>query len=190
MADGPPIPSGFLEEVPSEPLVGNPISFADSDVPEFAGKFAFVIDNVLSHQECAQLIKLAESSVPDGGDGGSPWAPALLRLTPGLQVASKPGYRESGRIVWHNQEITDRIWRRCATVEGLQKQLDIVPQQYGKVREGEWQFRRVNDRMSFLRYAQGQFFKGQQFNPLSISQESLVILMSYSSLRWPLFLRY
>lgn len=149
-------PASFLAETSQIPTA-TPISFADSDIPEYSGKFALVIDNVLTPEECIQLIAMAESSVPSDANS-SPWAPALVQAPDG-QDALKPGLRDCDRIIWFNQEVVDRIWARCIRVSGLKEQLAIVEQQYGKVRLGEWQFRRVNDRTSFLKYSAGQYFK-------------------------------
>ena len=163
-----PIPPAFLTgPPPGGPVKAVPIPFASSPIPEYDGRTALTIDNVLSREECAQLISLAESSVPplespDGSADSSPWRPALVRLAPGVEIPSRPGYRESGRILWYSQDVVDRIWERCAQAEGLAEQLAVVPQQHGKVRLGEWHFRRVNDRMSFLRYAVGQYFKRKE----------------------------
>lgn len=150
------IPQDFLAGPAPGTIEAVPIDFASSSIPEYKGRLAWTLDNVLTPEECARLIALAESSVPDDE---TPWQPALIRLTPGNQVRSRAGYRESGRILWHDQTVVDRIWDRCSKADGLQDRLNIVPQQYGKVREGEWQFRRVNERMSFLKYGPGQFFK-------------------------------
>lgn len=160
------IPNDFLASPPPQPLVENPVPFAAAGLPEHEGKLALTISNVLTPEECAQLLRLAESSVPNVPSGESPWKPALLRMTPGVEIQSKPGYRESDRIVWCNQAVTERIWERCATVKGLREKLAVVQQQYGKVREGEWRFERMNERMSFLRYEKGQYFKGERRNTI------------------------
>lgn len=153
------IPDDFLSSPPRTPLISKPVPFAAAGLPEYERRLAFTIDNVLTPSECAQLQTLAESSVTNVPEGESPWKPATLRLTPGVEVASRPGYRQSDRIVWCSQAVTDRLWERLASAEGVRENLAVVKQQYGKVREGEWQFRRMNDRMSFLRYEKGQYFK-------------------------------
>ncbi|KAL6857479.1 hypothetical protein ACO1O0_004915 [Amphichorda felina] len=163
-----PIPPDFLTGPPPGPINAVPIPFASSPIPEYQGRTALTIDNVLSREECAQLIALAESSVAQGAaddpdsDSSSPWKPALVRVAPGVEVAPSPGYRESGRIVCFSQEVVDRVWKRCVLAEGLAEQMAVVQEQQqrgSKVRLGEWRFRRVNNRMSFLRYEKGQYFK-------------------------------
>lgn len=166
------IPDDFLTFPPPEPLAATPVPFTAAGLPEYDNRLALTIDNVLTPSECGQLQTLVESSVPDIPEGESPWKPASLRLTPGVEVPSKPGYRQSDRIVWCNQIITNRIWERCASAEGLREKLAVVKQQYGKVREGEWQFRRMNDRMSFLRYEKGQYFKRSSAIPRRNSQSN------------------
>ncbi|KAI6778097.1 uncharacterized protein J7T54_001517 [Emericellopsis cladophorae] len=154
-----PDPS-FLTSPPPFPLSITPIDWASTQIPEYTDRAAFTIANVLTPAECAQLTALAESSA---GVEQGPWPPALVR-GPGGEV-HRPGYRNSGRIIWRNQTIADRIWARCASADGLQERLAVVPQDYGRVRRGEWRFRRVNDRMSFLRYTAGQYFQPHTDGP-------------------------
>lgn len=183
LSTGVDFPNDFLASPPPQPLVEKPVPFAAAGLPEHQGKLALTIPNVLTPEECTQLLRLAESSVPNVSSGDSPWKPALLRMTPGVEIQSKPGYRESGRIVWCNQTITDRIWERCATVKGLREKLAAVQQQYGKSREGEWHFERMNERMSFLRYEKGQYFKGER-RPTNLQNK----LTEESALRRPILL--
>ncbi|KAJ6437239.1 oxidoreductase domain-containing protein [Purpureocillium lavendulum] len=165
-----PIPDDFLVTPPSQPVSSHPIDFAASPVPEHAGRLAIVLRDVLSPEECARLISLAEASVPRDSaksaasdsdspedDSGSAWRPALINLGNGYEVAA-PGYRVSDRIVWDQQDVVDRIWARCATVDGLAETLARVPAGW-RDGKGTWRFKSMNRRMRFLRYGPGQYFK-------------------------------
>lgn len=147
------IPDTFLSGPPSEPVVAKHIDWASSPLPENQGRTALVLDNVLSKEECDVLLSLAESSVP-GGDGASPWKPALVNVGVGVETAV-PGYRESERIIWDQQVVVDRVWERMAQAEGMRELLAQCPEGAS----GEWRFRRLNERMRFLKYSPGQFFK-------------------------------
>ncbi|KAH6874755.1 hypothetical protein B0T10DRAFT_532870 [Thelonectria olida] len=151
-----PIPDAFLTTPPKAPITSTPIDWLSSPLPEYDGSFAVVLENVLSPDECSQLIALAEASVPRE-DGASAWRPALVSLGPGLEAAA-PGYRESDRIIWNQQTLVDRLWERCAQADGLREQLAEV-EPYHKLRGGKWLFRRPNERMRFLKYSPGQYFK-------------------------------
>jgi len=150
------IPPTFLADPPLTAITTKHIDFASSPLPKNAGRIALVLENVLSKEECQELLRLAEASVPVG-NGESPWRPALVSAGPGLEGPA-PGYRESDRIIWDQQQVVDLLWARCSQAEGLKELLATVPggPRCGK---GHWQFRRFNNRMRFLKYSPGQFFK-------------------------------
>lgn len=153
------IPSDFLTSPPSLPITSRPVPFAASGLPEYANKKAVILDNVLSPDECAQLLALAESSVPRA-DGAPAWKPAMVSIAPGWE-APAPGYRESDRIIWDRQDVVDRVWDRCILAEGLKELLAVVPYKAYRAddSDGQWEFRRLNERMRFLKYSPGQYFK-------------------------------
>jgi hypothetical protein len=59
----------------------------------------------------------------------------------------------------------NRIWERCLLAEGLSKELERIEKQPGVQGEqaadrGEkWKMVRVNERMRFLKYGAGNYFK-------------------------------
>ena len=148
------IPDSFLTGPPVKDPIAKPIDWASTDIPQNNGRVAFVVDNVLSPEECKQLLSLAEASVPVQGQD-SPWKPALIAVSAGVE-AQAPGYRESDRIIWDHQVVADRIGERIMQAQGVREQLASFPEPAG---EGVWKFRRVNERMRFLKYTAGQFFK-------------------------------
>lgn len=152
-----PIPSTFLTSPPSQPVTAHHIDFSTTPLPQYAGHVALVLDNVLSHAECAELLTLAEASVPRE-DGTSAWRPALVNIGAGFE-APAPGYRESGRIIWNEQTVVDRLWERCKLAGGLEELLAKVPPCHPSYDKGRWEFRRWNERMRFLKYSPGQYFK-------------------------------
>ncbi|KAK3307967.1 uncharacterized protein B0T15DRAFT_92194 [Chaetomium strumarium] len=169
-----PLPDSFLTTLPpdAQPITVTPIDFATSPLPEYANCYAVVLDNVLSPSECATLLSLAEASVPpDGGEvlrngPDDPWGPALVNVGGGFEVLEQ-GYRNGERIVWDRQEVVDRLWQRCLSGagQGLAERFaelgDGEKGITGSVRgEGDkWVFVRVNERMRFLKYGKGGFFR-------------------------------
>lgn len=151
-----PIPSTFLTAPAASPITSRTIDFASSSLPQYDGHLALVLDNVLSPLECRELIELAEASVPRK-EGTNAWRPALVSLGPGWE-APAPGYRESDRIIWDQQTVVDRLWRRCAQADGLGELLSTAEREPWR-KSGRWEFRRFNDRMRFLKYSPGQYFK-------------------------------
>ncbi|KAM0555169.1 hypothetical protein ACHAPJ_006523 [Fusarium lateritium] len=152
-----PIPDTFLTSEPSKPIESHNIDFANSPLPQYDGHTAIILDNVLSPEECRELLSLAEASVPRADENVSAWRPAMVSAGPGLE-APAPGYRESDRIIWNQQTLVDRLWERCAQVEGLRDLLAVVPPQ-PYMKGGKWVFSRFNERMRFLKYSPGQYFK-------------------------------
>ncbi|KAF7556771.1 hypothetical protein G7046_g6210 [Stylonectria norvegica] len=151
-----PIPPDFLTSPPATPITSTSIDVSHLSRPEYAPHMAILLDHVLSAEECAELLALAEASVPDA-EGAAAWKPAMVSLAPGVE-APAPGYRESDRIIWNQQTVVDRLWARCERVPGLREKLAMVPSEY-KTPAGKWEFRRWNDRMRFLKYSPGQYFK-------------------------------
>ncbi|KAK4104575.1 hypothetical protein N658DRAFT_513445 [Parathielavia hyrcaniae] len=172
-----PIPPTFLKTPPDDarPATARYIDWSATPIPEYAPLCAVVLDHVLSLQECATLLELAEASVPcrcRGAQGkdeqaeelgpsarereeehDDPWAPALVNVGGGYEVLEM-GYRNGDRIVWDCQAVVDRIWERC----------------------GRWEFLRVNERMRFLRYGKGGFFRPHCDGPYSdTSDDSRII---------------
>ncbi|KAK4033957.1 hypothetical protein C8A01DRAFT_19168 [Parachaetomium inaequale] len=156
-----PLPPTFLTSLPSDarPITTTPINWAKTPLPEYAGLYAVVLDHVLSPSECATLLALAEAS---------PWGLALVNVGGGFEVLQE-GYRNGERIVWDCQEVVDRIWERCLQGgEGLRERFGVVGADERDIvgfagregmRGGRWEFLRVNERMRFLRYGKGGFFK-------------------------------
>ncbi|KAM0250926.1 hypothetical protein ACHAQJ_008422 [Trichoderma viride] len=153
------IPDTFLTGPASEPVVIAPVPFTESGLPEYAKCKAWILDNVLSRAECSELIAYAEASAPLEKPGDSPWKPALVSVAPGVEHWS-PGYRHSDRIIWDTQLLVDRLWERCAQAEGLQELVATAPcpQPY-RTRKGSWKFAGLNERMRFLKYGPGMFFR-------------------------------
>ncbi|GKT44976.1 uncharacterized protein ColSpa_05157 [Colletotrichum spaethianum] len=159
-----PIPADFLsvplpEDAP--PVTLKKVDWSASALPENGPLYAVVLDNVLTPQECAQLIRLAEDSAVNRGDkGDEPWQPAMVNIGAGWEILESD-YRNSDRIIWDQQEVVDRLWARCRLAPGLEEQLREVEgtSKPGKGEETRWMFNRFNKRMRFLKYQKGQFFR-------------------------------
>ncbi len=164
-----PIPTDFLTTTPSDaqPVTVAPIDWSKTVLPEFGACYAVVLDNVLSPSECAELLRLAEASVPAGqrGPDGSAWQPAMVNVGGGFEMLAAD-YRNSDRIVWDQQEVANRLWARCLLADGLRERLSVIEDDIVVLgperKEGNkrrWEFRRLNERMRFLKYTPGQFFR-------------------------------
>lgn len=157
------VPDTFLTGPASKPVTLKPVPWKESEVPEYAKCKAWILDNVLSREECSQLIAYAEASAPLEKPDDSPWKPALISVAPGVETRAV-GYRNSDRIIWDNQLLVDRLWDRCAQAEGLEELVATAPcpkPDHNKGRKGTWKFNSLNERMRFLKYTPGMFFRGK-----------------------------
>jgi hypothetical protein len=70
--------------------------------------------------------------------------------------------RNCGRIIWDSREVVAKIWARCEPhVPEIQK-LDgwASVTGYGPAKRKEvWELSRLNERMRFLKYTSGEYFK-------------------------------
>ncbi|KAH7003160.1 hypothetical protein EDB82DRAFT_482721 [Fusarium venenatum] len=151
------IPDTFLTSPSSTSITSHQIDFANSPLPQYDGHTALILDNVISPDECRELLSLAEDSVPRDDETRSAWKPALVSGGDGYESRA-PGYRESDRIIWDQQTIVDRLWERCLQADGLRDLLAVVPHEPW-MKGGRFVFSRLNDRMRFLKYSPGQYFK-------------------------------
>jgi hypothetical protein len=128
-------------------------------IPAFKNNFAAVIDNFMSPSECTDLLRLAEESTLDS----SKWERAMINAGNGKQIMSVDT-RKSGRIIWDTSEIAQRLLDRLLP---YMQELDIeqVRNQplvtgLGPARRGEvMQLSRLNERLRFLRYDGGDYFR-------------------------------
>ncbi|KII91641.1 hypothetical protein PLICRDRAFT_105243 [Plicaturopsis crispa FD-325 SS-3] len=167
------IPNSFLTTTPSDaqPITIAPIDFSQT-LPGYAGSYAVVLENVLSASECATLLTLAEDSVirDDTSERAALWKPAMVNVGVGQEMMATH-YRNSDRIIWDNDTIVARLWARCRQAEGIEDALRTIernPALQGK-REAQlgtkWRFARLNERMRFLKYGPGQYFKTHTDGP-------------------------
>jgi len=155
------IPEDFLAGPGPEVSVTH-VDFTQTQCPEFAGSYAVVLDNVLSPDECKQLINLAEQS--SGGEpGNGKWERAMVNIGGGQQKMYTD-IRNCDRIIWDDHVLVDRIWQRCRPhvpeVENLKGNTSVMGMR--PVERGEsYAMTRLNERMRFLKYTGGEYFNGE-----------------------------
>jgi hypothetical protein len=168
-----PIPNSFLTPLTDPSTIEvNQIHFAKTSLPEYKGLYAVVLDNVLSHAECDQLTHMAEQSA-GGHDASAPmenngWKPAMVNAGRDHEFLALD-YRNSDRIIWDNEEIVQRLWTRLMQAEGMKEYLNVMKgEKYVHVvgdgivtRDERWVVspKGPNERMRFLKYGAGQFFR-------------------------------
>jgi hypothetical protein len=148
------LPKSFLSGAPPNPKVTK-IDFKKTELPEYDGLYATILDGILTPEECGILVGAAE----DQAQGK--WERAMVNIGGGMQALYEDT-RKCDRIIYDSQDIADRIWER---VKGLVPELTFVANQplvtgTGPSKRREvWRYTRLNERMRFLKYTAGEYFK-------------------------------
>lgn len=137
-----------------------------------------VLDNIFTPAECAALLALAESD--------QQWQTAMISTSIGEHVDLN--YRNSDRILRFDHTAAAQIYGRL--LPHIQELLEIKPGSPmegvvgapGRV-SGTWKLLGVNERLSFLRYGPGHFFKPHCDGMLELpdGRKSRVTLQIYLS---------
>lgn len=166
----PQVPPGFLRGPPKDATVHR-IDFTQTTppIPAFKDHFAVVIDNFMTESECKTLLRLAEeSTLPSSQDPSSPpqqpiWKRAMVNAGGGKEVMSVDT-RKSGRIILDSPEVAQRILDRLLPylrefdIEHVRNQPLVTG--LGPARRLEtWSLSRLNERLRFLRYEGGDYFR-------------------------------
>ena len=131
------------------------IDFTETTLPELNGLYAAVLDNVLSASECARFVEAAEAT------SNGIWEQAQVNVGMNQQVLMKH-VRDCGRIIWDDEEIVARLWNR---VKGYVPEIETLKNMpyvtgMGPTRRKEvWKAVGLNERMRFLKYGAGQYFR-------------------------------
>jgi hypothetical protein len=145
------LPEGFLDG-PAPNLLKTTIDWIG--LPEYDGKWAVVIDGVLSQEECDTLVAAAEART------GGEWERAMVNVGGGFQMLHEQT-RKCGRIIWDSRELAAKMWARVEAavpeIHKLYNQAGITGNGPWKRKE-TWKMTRLNERMRFLKYTGGEYF--------------------------------
>ncbi|KAK3629582.1 hypothetical protein LTR22_021859 [Elasticomyces elasticus] len=150
------LPEDFLSK-PAKNITAHRIDFSKTDLPKYTGLYAVVLDNVLTIEECEMLIKGAEGSTTKG------WERAMINIGGGRQRLMEDE-RCCGRIIWDSPAIVSKLWKRIEHLPEVKEivRLEKVPKIFGQgpsKRDEVWEFSRPNERMRFLKYVGGEYFR-------------------------------
>lgn len=157
------LPSDFLFG-PASNLIVERIDFSKTSLPEYDGLYATIIDNALSEAECNALVRAAEAR----SDGK--WSQAMINVGGGREKVITDA-RDCGRIIWDDPDVVGKIWARISSsvpeLEFIETAARITG--HGPFKRGEkYQMTRLNERMRFLKYGAGQYFRRKSIIPPSI----------------------
>lgn len=157
-------------EVPEPPADGKPvahrINFEGVRFPEYSDKYAMVIDNVFTPEDCKKLLDAAEASAS--------WEVAKINGGPREEDQFiDTTYRNSQRIMLDDFELADWILGKLrpflGDIEKVSGQKFALYSRKKYKDVGSAEISRFNERLRFLKYTKGQFFQrhcdGTYFTP-------------------------
>jgi hypothetical protein len=148
------LPEGFLDG-PAPNLTREDVDWKKGGLPVYDGSWAVVLDGALTEEECEILIEAADRS--NNGE----WERAMINIGGGFQMIFEET-RKCGRIIVDDRETVAKIWARIAAsvpeihrLENWEMVTGLGPWKRKEV----WKMTRLNERMRFLKYTGGEYFK-------------------------------
>ncbi|CAE6444371.1 unnamed protein product [Rhizoctonia solani] len=135
------------------PVVAHRLDFVKLGLPEYEHKFAMVIDNLFTPEDCARYIAKVESE--------KEWEQAAVNLGPNAQIVDT-SYRNSSRILYDTEELAGEIFEKLKPyLKDIEYMGDSpLHRDYRKQHENPpAQWVTLNERLRFLKYGPGQFFR-------------------------------
>ncbi|KAJ5605012.1 hypothetical protein N7510_010166 [Penicillium lagena] len=159
------IPDSFLRGNPANASLRQIDFMATTPpIPAYKGYFAAIVDNFMTESECKEILRLAEvSTAPENPTSAATWEQAMVNAGNGRQVMSI-NTRKSGRIIWDSPEMASRLLDRLmpflreCRIDEIDNQPHITG--LGPAKRNEvYQVSGLNERMRFLRYEGGDYFR-------------------------------
>jgi len=159
------LPEYFLPPTPPKGASMRKIDFTKTNppLPEYKDHFAIIIDDIFTGSECAALIRAAEASTITPESPSPTWSRAMINAGGGRQIMSVDT-RNCGRIIYDTplmaQKILDRLapfLAKCGidTIHNQPLITGIGPKRRCEV----FHLSRLNERLRFLRYEGGEYFR-------------------------------
>lgn len=125
------------------------VDFVSAGLPEYKGCYAIVMDSLFSKPELSAVLAQAEAF--------SPWE--VAQVNAGQHAFTNTAYRNGQRIIYDSFELSEEIFKKVrphlSDIEEITQTTFIKGQ---KVTQ-KWRMVRLNERLRFLRYPEGGFFR-------------------------------
>ncbi|RJE23506.1 P4Hc [Aspergillus sclerotialis] len=172
MTSSVPIPDSFLPSETPPNATSYQIDFTKTTpaLPKYKDHFAAVIDNILTPSECNELIRLAEASTttstashsePQPQPHTPTWERAMVNVGNGKQVLATD-YRNCSRIIYDTPDLASRMLARLQPFLEKYNLTTITDQPLVTGLRGrgkQYELTRLNERLRFLKYEGGEYFK-------------------------------
>ncbi|KAJ7274016.1 hypothetical protein C8J57DRAFT_1314256 [Mycena rebaudengoi] len=124
------------------------VDFAAEGLPEYDGCYAVVLDSLYSKPELSSFLAQVEEF--------SPWQIAQVNVGPDVAYTNT-AYRNGERIIYDSFELSEQIFSKIrphlADIEEIEESV------LGGQAIQKWRMVRMNERLRFLRYQKGGFFR-------------------------------
>jgi len=173
-AKPPPQPVYSVAEPPKDTKeVGiQKLDFEAFGLPEYKDKYALVLDNVFSPEDCRKLYSVTGGSLEDYSGN---WEAAQINAGGDKQYLDT-SYRNSGRILVDTFDMAEWIHEKIYPYLTEIHQLDNASRHFVPMKEEATARARLyglNERLRFLKYEPGSFFKKHCDGLYSTPDESL-----------------
>ncbi|CAE6446473.1 unnamed protein product [Rhizoctonia solani] len=135
------------------PVVAQRLDFVKLGLPEYEHKFAMVIDNLFTPEDCARYIAKVESE--------KEWEQAAINIAKNAQIVDT-SYRNSSRILYDTEELAGEMFEKLRPYLKDIEHMDSSPLHRDSRKQptgppARWVS--LNERLRFLKYGPGQFFR-------------------------------
>jgi hypothetical protein len=127
------------------------VDFNAAGLPKYKGCYAIVLDSLFSAEELSSFLAEAEAS--------STWD--VAQINAGTYEYTDTSYRNSDRIIYDSFELSDKIFARIRPHLKDIEEFEETVFTSGEAKQ-KWRMVRMNERLRFLRYPIGGYFKDHQ----------------------------
>ncbi|KAJ7727735.1 hypothetical protein B0H16DRAFT_1331342 [Mycena metata] len=133
----------------SRPVPAGLIDFPAAGLPEYDGCFAIVLDDLFPRSTLSFILGQAQTL---------PWD--VAKINSGTEAYTLPSYRNGQRIIYDSFELSTQIFEKIRphlhAIEEIEEPTYISG---GRPAVQKWRMVRMNERLRFLRYPKGGFFR-------------------------------
>ncbi|KAJ7474060.1 hypothetical protein FB451DRAFT_1247739 [Mycena latifolia] len=156
------------------PVPSGPIDFPAAGLPEYGGCYAIVLDSLFHKPELASVLARAEAF--------SPWQVAQINAGPDV-VYTLPSYRNGQRIIYDSFELSQQLFAKIRPHLVAIEEIDEPTYVRGRgLVTQKWRMVRMNERLRFLRYPKGGFFRAHvdgEYKDEKTGQRTFYTLLLY-----------
>ncbi|KAJ7129113.1 hypothetical protein C8R46DRAFT_1016908 [Mycena filopes] len=133
----------------SRPIPPGLVNFAAVGLPEYDGCYAIVLDDLFTRPTLSSILDQAQTL---------PWD--VAKVNSGTEAYTVPSYRNGQRIIYDSFELSaqifDKIRPHLNAIEEIEEETYLPD---GRPAVQKWRMVRMNERLRFLRYHIGGFFR-------------------------------